>query len=102
MPIGVGHEYADGAWRTPPVNSRLTGARRTPTDAAIVRSAAKEAFFHAAKGSKTRLVRSACRVLFTFPMVRGILQEIFTAYLFAQRPHYLKRIDALRSLQLRI
>ena len=41
------------------MNSRLTGARQTPTDAAIVRSAAKEAFFHAAKGSKTRLVRSA-------------------------------------------
>jgi SRSO17 transposase len=38
----------------------------------------------------------------TFPMVRGIVQEIFTAYLFAQRPHYLKRIDALRSVELRI
>jgi SRSO17 transposase len=38
----------------------------------------------------------------TFPMVRGIVQEIFTAYLFAQRPHYLKRIEALRSVKLRI
>ena len=38
----------------------------------------------------------------SFPMVRGIVQEIFTAYLFAQRPHYLKRIEALRSIQLRI
>ena len=38
----------------------------------------------------------------TFPMVRGMVQEIFTAYLFAQRPHYLRRIDALRSVQLRI
>lgn len=38
----------------------------------------------------------------TFPAVRAIVQEIFTAYLFAQRPHYLKRIDALRSVQLRI
>ncbi|HSL71541.1 MAG TPA: IS701 family transposase [Longimicrobiales bacterium] len=38
----------------------------------------------------------------TFPAVRGIVQEIFTAYLFAQRPQYLKRIDALRSVQLRI
>jgi SRSO17 transposase len=38
----------------------------------------------------------------SFPMVRGIVQEIFTAYLFAQRPHYLRRIEALRSVQLRI
>jgi SRSO17 transposase len=38
----------------------------------------------------------------TFPVVRAIVQEIFTAYLFAQRPHYLKRIEALRTVQLRI
>jgi len=38
----------------------------------------------------------------SFPAIRGIVQEIFTAYLFAQRPHYLTRIDALRSVQLRI
>jgi hypothetical protein len=41
-------------------------------------------------------------VALTFPAIRGIVQEIFTAYLFAQRPHYLKRIAALRSFQLRI
>ena len=28
----------------------------------------------------------------TFPAAHAIVQEIFTAYLFAQRPHYLKRI----------
>ena len=38
----------------------------------------------------------------TFPQARAILQEIFTAYLFAQRPHYLQRIDALRSVKLQI
>jgi hypothetical protein len=38
----------------------------------------------------------------TFPVVRAIVQEIFTAYLFAQRPQYLKRIQALRGIQLRI
>jgi SRSO17 transposase len=38
----------------------------------------------------------------TFPAARAIVQEIFTAYLFAQRPHYLKRIEALKSVQLRI
>lgn len=38
----------------------------------------------------------------TFPMIRAVVQEIFTAYLFAQRPHYLKRIEALRSVQLQI
>jgi SRSO17 transposase len=46
--------------------------------------------------------RQRARVSLTFPVVRGIVQEIFTAYLFAQRPHYLKRIEALRSVQLRI
>jgi len=38
----------------------------------------------------------------TFPIVRGIVQEIFTAYLFAQRPQYLARIHALKSVELRI
>jgi SRSO17 transposase len=46
--------------------------------------------------------RRRARVSLTFPSVRGIVQEIFTAYLFAQRPHYLTRIEALRSVQLRI
>ena len=46
--------------------------------------------------------RQRARVRLTFPSVRGIVQEIFTAYLFAQRPHYLTRIEALRSVQLRI
>ena len=38
----------------------------------------------------------------TFPAVKAIVQEIFTAYLFAQRPGYLKRIEALRSVKLQI
>ena len=38
----------------------------------------------------------------TFPAARAIVQEIFTAYVFAQRPHYLKRIEALRSVKLQI
>jgi SRSO17 transposase len=46
--------------------------------------------------------RQRARVRLTFPSVRGIVQEIFTAYLFAQRPQYLTRIEALRSVQLRI
>jgi SRSO17 transposase len=46
--------------------------------------------------------RQRSRVHLTFPMVRAIVQEIFTAYLFAQRPRYLKRIETLRSVQLRI
>jgi SRSO17 transposase len=46
--------------------------------------------------------RQRARVGLTFPSVRGIVQEIFTAYLFAQRPQYLTRIEALRSVQLRI
>jgi SRSO17 transposase len=46
--------------------------------------------------------RRHTRPLLSFPVVRGIVQEIFTAYLFAQRPHYLRRIEALRSVQLKI
>jgi SRSO17 transposase len=49
-----------------------------------------------------QIERQRARVHLTFPMVRGIIQEIFTAYLFAQRPDYLKRIEALRSIELRI
>jgi SRSO17 transposase len=46
--------------------------------------------------------RRRAKTALTFPAIRAIVQEIFTAYLFAQRPHYLKRIEALRSVQLRI
>jgi len=46
--------------------------------------------------------RRRSKTALTFPAIRAIVQEIFTAYLFAQRPHYLKRIEALRSVQLRI
>lgn len=38
----------------------------------------------------------------TFPAVKAIVQEIFTACLFAQRPGYLKRIQALQSVKLQI
>lgn len=38
----------------------------------------------------------------SFPQLRAIVQEIFTAYLFAQQPRYLRRIDALKDVQLRI
>jgi SRSO17 transposase len=38
----------------------------------------------------------------TFPAARAIIQEIFTAYLFAQQPQHLRRIEALRAVQLRI
>jgi SRSO17 transposase len=46
--------------------------------------------------------RHRARGSLTFPSVRAIVQEIFTAYLFAQRPQYLTRIETLRSVQLRI
>jgi len=46
--------------------------------------------------------RRRSSLVLTFPTVRGIVQEIFTAYLFAQQPHYLERIEALKSVQLRI
>ena len=49
-----------------------------------------------------QIERQRARVHLTFPMLRGIIQEIFTAYLFAHRPHYLTRIEALRSVELRI
>jgi SRSO17 transposase len=38
----------------------------------------------------------------TFPAVRAIVTEVFTALLFAQKPSYLKRIQELQNIQLRI
>jgi SRSO17 transposase len=38
----------------------------------------------------------------TFPGARAFVTEIFTALLFAQKPHYLKRIQELAKIQLRI
>ena len=49
-----------------------------------------------------QLERHRRRAHLTPSVVRALVQEIFTAYLFAQRPHYLKRIEALRSVELRI
>jgi SRSO17 transposase len=46
--------------------------------------------------------RRRTRLALTFPAVRGIVQEIFTAFLFAQRPQYLDRIESLRNVELRI
>jgi len=38
----------------------------------------------------------------TFPGIRAIVQEIFTALLFAQQPDYFKRIQELQQINLRI
>jgi SRSO17 transposase len=38
----------------------------------------------------------------TFPAIRAIVQEIFTALLFAQQPDYYKRIQELQNINLRI
>jgi SRSO17 transposase len=38
----------------------------------------------------------------TFPGIRAIVQEIFTALLLAQQPDYFKRIEELRQISLRI
>ena len=38
----------------------------------------------------------------TFPAIRAIIQEIFTALLFAQQPDYFKRIQELQQIDLRI
>ena len=38
----------------------------------------------------------------TFPAIHAIVQEIFTALLFAQQPDYLKRIQELQKIDLRI
>jgi SRSO17 transposase len=50
---------------------------------------------------RERMRRDAAPGL-TFPAVRAIVQEIFTALLFAQKPSYLKRIQELQKIQLRI
>ena len=38
----------------------------------------------------------------TFPGIRAIVQEIFTALLIAQQPDYVKRIQELQQINLRI
>jgi hypothetical protein len=38
----------------------------------------------------------------TFPAIHAIIQEIFTALLFAQQPDYFKRIQELQKIDLRI
>jgi SRSO17 transposase len=50
---------------------------------------------------RERMRRDADPAL-TLPGVRAIVTEIFTALLFAQRPSYLKRIQELQNIQLRI
>jgi SRSO17 transposase len=42
------------------------------------------------------------RPALTFPAIRAIVQEIFTALLFAQQPDYYKRIQELQKINLRI
>lgn len=46
--------------------------------------------------------RRRAREAITFPAARAIVQEVFTLYLFAQRPHYLRVLNELRSVELRI
>ncbi len=58
VPSGVGDEYAISERPTPPRNSRLTGDRTTPTDAAIVRSWPTGRSCHAANGRAERNSRS--------------------------------------------
>jgi SRSO17 transposase len=50
---------------------------------------------------RERMRRDADPAL-TLPAVRAIVTEIFTALLFAQKPSYLKRIQELQKIQLRI
>jgi SRSO17 transposase len=50
---------------------------------------------------RERMRPDADRAL-TLPAVRAIVTEIFTALLFAQKPSYLKRIQELQNIQLRI
>jgi SRSO17 transposase len=50
---------------------------------------------------RERMRRDADPAL-TLPAVRAIVTEIFTALFFAQKPSYLKRIQELQNIQLRI
>jgi SRSO17 transposase len=62
----------------------------------IVLSAVAYAFLQ-----RERMRRGAGQPL-TFPGIRAIVQEIFTALLLAQQPDYFKRIEELRQINLRI
>jgi SRSO17 transposase len=62
----------------------------------VVLSAVAYAFLQ-----RERMRRDAPPTL-TFPAVHAIVQEIFTALLFAQQPDYYKRIQELQKIDLRI
>jgi SRSO17 transposase len=62
----------------------------------VVLSAVAYAFLQ-----RERMRRDAHPAL-TFPAVHAIVQEIFTALLFAQQPDYYKRIQELQEINLRI
>ena len=47
-------------------------------------------------------MRRGTNPLLTFPGIRAIVQEIFTALLLAQQPNYFKRIQELQQINLRI
>src|SRR5437879_5727657 len=47
-------------------------------------------------------MRNGADQLLTFPGIRAIVQELFTALLFAQQPDYFKRIQELQQINLRI
>ena len=47
-------------------------------------------------------MRPAADPALTLPAVRAIVTEIVTALLFAQKPSYLKRIQELQNIQLRM
>jgi hypothetical protein len=47
-------------------------------------------------------MRHAAGPSLPFPAIRAIVQEIFTALLFAQQPEYFKRIQELQQINPRI
>jgi hypothetical protein len=49
-----------------------------------------------------RRVNSVDQPPLTFPTIRAIVQETFTALLLAQQPDYYKRIQELQKIDLRI
>ena len=108
--VGVGRQYCGLQRQIINCQKAVTAALWTGTRAYFVGAALylqEEWLTDDARGraripSTVRFQQRWRLALTLLRQVRAIVQEIFTAYLFAQHPHYLRRINALKSVQLRM
>ena len=93
--------------RTPPIPSADRSSPRLAVGDVVVYAShgiGRIASTHAAEGTEPArvilLLESGLRV--TLPLVRAVITEILTAHFFVTRPHYLKTMQQLAEIDLRI